>query len=180
MALYHFSEEPDIARFEPRAPLARPEVEPLVWAVDDWHAPMYYVPRECPRACFWPGPHTTPADRERFFGGIDARMVIAIESAWLDRLRSTALYRYTMPPEAFQHPGPEGAHWVSRVPVVPSRVEPVGDLLDALAASGVELRITPSLVDLWGRVIRSTVEFSGTRLRNARGWDPALFAGVTG
>jgi hypothetical protein len=49
MKLYHFSEDPHIAVFEPRAPTARPEVEPLVWAIDEWHAPMYYLLRECPR-----------------------------------------------------------------------------------------------------------------------------------
>jgi hypothetical protein len=41
----------------------------------------------------------------------------------------------------------------------------------------VELRITPSLIGLWQRVVKSTLCYSGTRLRNARGWDPALFAG---
>ena len=29
----------------------------------------------------------------------------------------------------------------------------------------------PRLVDLWARVIESTLEFSGTRLRNATGWN---------
>jgi hypothetical protein len=173
--LYHFSEEPDIARFEPRAPLERPTVPPMVWAIDEWHAPMYLVPRDCPRACFWAGPATSDQDRERWLGGVDARMVIAIEAAWLDRLRRTALFRYRLPPAGFALHDADGGHWVSRDPVVPLAVEPVGDLLAALAASGVELRVTPSLIALWQRVIRSTLCFSGTRLRNARGWDPALF-----
>ena len=166
--LYHFSEEPDIAVFEPRAPLARPEIEPLVWAIDEWHAPMYYVPRECPRACFWPGAHTTPADRERWFAGGGARMVIAVESSWLERIRTTALYRYTMPPESFAPNDDTAGHYVSRAAVAPLAVEPVGDLLAALAASGAELRITPALLDMWQRVIASTLCFSGTRLSNAR------------
>jgi len=166
--LYHFSEEPDIAIFEPRAPTARPEIEPLVWAIDEWHAPMYYVPRECPRACFWPGADTTPADRERWFGGVDARMVIAVESDWLERIRATALYRYTMPPDGFVPNDDTAGHHVSRAAVAPLAVEPVGDLLAALVASGVELRMTPALLDMWQRVIGSTLSFSGTRLRNAR------------
>jgi len=45
----------------------------------------------------------------------------------------------------------------------------VADLLAALAEAEVELRITPSLTDFWSRVISSTLEFSGTRLRNAQG-----------
>ena len=174
-ALYHFSEEGGIARFEPRAPLERPHIEPMVWAIDEWHAPMYFVPRDCPRACFWAGPATSPDDRERFLAGTDARMVVAIESSWLAPLRAAVLHRYRMPPATFVLQDRDGGHWVSRQPVVPLAVEPVGDLLAALAAAGVELRITPSLIALWQRVVRSTLCFSGTRLRNARGWDPTLF-----
>jgi hypothetical protein len=69
-----------------------------------------------------------------------------------------------------------GGHWVSREAVTPVSVEAMPDLLTALAGAGVELRVTPSLVTLWQRVIKSTLEFSGTRLRNARGYDEALFA----
>jgi hypothetical protein len=67
-------------------------------------------------------------------------------------------------------------HYVSSEAVTPIAVQPVGDLLAALAAANVELRITPSLVEMWRRVIRSTLCYSGTRLRNAAGYDPALFA----
>jgi hypothetical protein len=59
--------------------------------------------------------------------------------------------------------------------VTPLSVEPVGDLLMALIGAGVELRITPRLIPLWGRVIRSSLEFSGTRLRNAQGYNEARF-----
>ena len=44
------------------------------------------------------------------------------------------------------------------------------DLLGALAQSGIELRVTPSLISLWKGVIQSSLQFSGTRLRNAEGW----------
>jgi hypothetical protein len=53
---------------------------------------------------------------------------------------------------------------------VPLSVEPVGDLLNAIVSAGCELRVTPQLLELWKRIIASTLEFSGTRLRNARGW----------
>lgn len=169
MQLYHFSEEPDIASFEPHAARTSAENEALVWAIDEWHAPMYYFPRQCPRACFWPGDQTSDADRERWFGGVEARMVIAVEAAWLERIRSTALHRYTMPTESFSlQDGPAG-HWVSREHVVPLGAEPMGDLLAALADAGVELRVTPRLMELWRRVIESTLTYSGTRLRNAKG-----------
>jgi hypothetical protein len=174
--LYHFSEEASIARFEPLPPPSGQDLPPVVWAIDEWHTPMYLVPRDCPRACFWPGPQTSTEDRERWFGGVSARMVIAIESAWLDRLRATTLYRYTMPEAAFTLNDATAGHWISRDPVVPLGIEPIGDLLAALASASVELRMTPSLIDLWQRVIASTLEFSGARLRNARGWSEVFGA----
>lgn len=172
MPLSHFSEDGTIARFVPRPPLARPEVEPLVWAIDDWHAPLYFLPRDCPRVCFWPLPTTTDADRARFFAAVSGRMVIAVEGAWLERLRTTRLYRYTMPEETFVDIHDHGVH-VSRAPVVPLRVEPVGDLLAALAGADVELRIVPSLAPLGRAIVQTTLHFSLIRMRNAEGWAEA-------
>jgi hypothetical protein len=174
MPLYHFSEDPAIECFVPRAPLAHPEVEPLVWAIDEWHQPLYFLPRDCPRACFWPLPTTTPEDLERFFGTVSGRMVIAIEAAWLDRLRATQLYRYVMPEEPFE-PLDDAWMYVSRQTVIPLRVEPAGDLLTRLMEAEVELRICPSLVPLANAIIRATLHFSLIRMRNAQGWvDPTL------
>ncbi len=182
MRLYHFSEEAGIERFEPRPPpriasLVAPATSagddetPLVWAIDEWHAPMYYFPRDCPRACFWPGGDTSAADRERWFAGVDAKMVIAIEATWLDRVRRTVLYRYDMPPETFSFArDDDSGHYVSRLAVEPRNVEPMTDLLSSLADAHIELRITPSLQGLWQRITETTLHFSGTRLRNARGW----------
>jgi hypothetical protein len=56
---------------------------------------------------------------------------------------------------------------VSRETVVPVSVEPVGDLMEALAAAGAELRIMPSLWPLYDAVIASTLDFSIIRWRNA-------------
>ncbi len=167
--LYHFSENLGIVRFEPHVARTSESREAFVWAIDEWHAPMYYTPRDCPRACFWAGPETSAADRDLWLGPVRARMVIAIESSWLERLRATALYRYRFDAARFALRDPIAGHWVSPEPVAPIGVEPVGDLLRALAAADVELRITPSLIGLWERVIRSSLAFSGTRLRNAKG-----------
>lgn len=166
--LYHFSEDPTIPRFVPRPPLAHPEVEPLVWAIDEWHAPMYYVPRDCPRVCFWPVETSTPADVERFFSYVAARMVIAIEAGWLDRLRATSLYRYALPHEPFEVQDAAAGYYVSREPVTPLAVEPVGDLLAALVDAGVELRLSQTLQPLAQAVVASSLHFSLIRMRNAR------------
>ena len=83
MRLFHFSDDPDIAQFEPRpvrVPVERPAGRewlngPLVWAIDDWHQPLYLFPRECPRILLWPTSRTTKQDRLRWMGDISARMV---------------------------------------------------------------------------------------------------------
>jgi hypothetical protein len=43
----------------------------------------------------------------------------------------------------------------------------IDDLLGRHAAAAIELRITPTIWPFWRRVVGSTVEFSGCRLRNA-------------
>jgi hypothetical protein len=165
--LYHFSEDPSIARFVPRRPEARPEVEPLVWAVDDGHAWTYTFPRDCPRMLVWPIATTTPADRAIWPG----ERVACVEWAWYERIRAATLFRYRLPPDSFRPVEGEDHAWmfVSSEPVEALGVDRVGDLFGALAAMGVELRFLPSLAllrDAW----RTTMHVSGIRLRNARGW----------
>ena len=53
-ALWHYSEDPDLGRFQPRVPATNPDAPPLVWAVDSRHAPIFWFPRDCPRGCIWP------------------------------------------------------------------------------------------------------------------------------
>jgi hypothetical protein len=168
-ALYHFSEEPGIEMFEPRGVLQLPEVEPLVWAIDEWHAPMYFFPRECPRILLWPLATTSEADRQRWFGASEARMLAHVEYGWLERMRSVQMFRYEMPSETFKSLDDAGM-FVSREAVRPIGVEAVGDLFKALRDSGVELRVLKALAPLrgaWG----TTLHASGIRLRNAAGWE---------
>ncbi|MEO9256268.1 MAG: DUF6886 family protein [Tepidiformaceae bacterium] len=177
--LYHFSEEPGIELFEPRRPPTPPVPPPgmsaqllaatkVVWAIDAWHSPVYYFPRECPRICFWPLPGTNEADRRRWMGDSDAPMVACIEEAWLERLSTTTLYRYHMPEESFRFFAAPGM-WLSEQTVVPTAVAPVGDLIAALRDAEVELRVMESLQPLRG-IWDSSLHASGIRLRNARGW----------
>ena len=166
-ALWHYSEDPSLGRFRPRPPAAGPRARPLVWAVDTRHAPLFWFPRDCPRGCIWPGPGTTPADRERFFGQSAASRVHVTESGWLERMRDCRLYAYRLPPASFRPHEATGGYWVSEEPVDASERLVIGDLLGRHAAAGLELRVTPSLWPFWRRVAASTVEFSGSRLRNS-------------
>jgi hypothetical protein len=163
----HFSEEPAIERFVPHVPRSRPEVEPLVWAIDEQHAPLYWFPRDCPRVTFWPGPDTAAATVERFFAHTEARRVHAIESGWLERVRACELYVYRLDAGAFERRDDADGHWISREVVEPLGVEPVGDLLARHADAGIELRVTPSLWPLHDAVPASDLRFSIVRMRNA-------------
>ena len=171
MPLYHFSEAPGIEVFAPHSVGHRPEVEPLVWAIDEWHQPMYHFPRACPRILLWVLPTTSEADRERWFGASSARMLAHIEWDWLERMRSTRLYRYALPEESFESLNDAGMY-VSRETVEPLAVESVGDLLEALRNADVELRLLERLTplrDVWS----TTLHASGIRLRNAQDWAKA-------
>ncbi|MEZ4502081.1 MAG: hypothetical protein R3C39_05615 [Dehalococcoidia bacterium] len=170
MPLYHFSEDPSIASFAPRVPEHRQgEVEAFVWAIDAWHAPMYFFPRDCPRILLWALPSTTEADRQRWFGASEARMLAHIEWDWLERVRSASLYRYAFDEAPFEDLHDAGMH-VSRETLEPVGVEAVGPLLEAQRAAGVELRVMESLTPLRG-VWDTSLHASGIRLRNAKGWN---------
>jgi hypothetical protein len=161
--LFHISEESGIGQFEPRpSEYARGRV---VWAIDASHVRNYLVPRECPRVTYYAGPETTSADVERLLGSSAA--VVAVESGWLDRLRSCRLYCYHLPPETFECLDECAGYFVSRVPVVPARVDVLDDPMAALLARGVELRFVPSLWPLRDVVVASSLQFSLIRMRNA-------------
>jgi hypothetical protein len=164
--LWHISEDGSIPRFEPRANPSHDSPEPLVWAIDSGHVPAYWFPRDLPRGTFWALDTTTDDDVERFLTGNRALRVHAIESSWLGALREARLFAYRLPPETFEAYARAAGYFVSREPVEPVEVVELDDLIARHAEAGIELRIVPELWPLWERVIASTLEFSGIRLRN--------------
>lgn len=192
-ALWHFSEDASLGRFRPRPrpqpqprpqpwPRSRPQSQtaatnpgepPLVWAVDTRHAPMFWFPRDCPRGCVWPVSTTTPEDLDRFFGQTSATRIHVTEGDWLERIRNCRLYAYLLPTAAFRPHETVGGYWVADEEVDAVDRVTIDDLLGRHAAAGIELRVTPSIWPFWRRVTASTVEFSGSRLRNSTGCLPA-------
>ena len=165
--LYHFSEDPSIERFIPRPVRVGPSDEALVWAIDSAYCHQFYFPRDCPRVIISNSSHTMEDDVETFFGQTTASVIAAIESRWLERLRNTAIYRYTLPSQGFELRNESAGYWVSELETRPVDVLPIPDLLEALVDAGVELRIMPSLVPLRDAAIKSTVNFDIIRWRNA-------------
>jgi hypothetical protein len=156
-ALWHVSEEPDIERFVPR--------KGLVWAIDTRHLPLYWFPRDCPRATFWAQSDTSDENVELWLGGDRAQRVHVIESAWLEPMRNTRVVAYRMPEATFV---PTDRFWISHEAVDPLEVVELGDLRHRHAEARIELRVEPALYPLWDAVVASTLDFSGIRLRNAR------------
>jgi hypothetical protein len=130
---------------------------------------LYLFPRECPRIVVWPTQYTSEEDRTAWFGATANRRAIAhIERAWLDRLASGVIYRYHVPVNQFEDIDDVGM-WVSNTPVVPSRMDVLGDLIAELESRNVELRIMDNLTPL-KEIWQTTLHASGIRLRNAQGW----------
>lgn len=176
MRLFHFSDDPAIARFEPRpvrVPSARPAGRewlngPLVWAIDDAHQTLYLFPRDCPRILAWATPQSTAADRARWLGPGDPRAVAFVEAAWINRLRSAAIQRYELPAATFRSLEDAGM-WVSEAPVVPLDHVVLAGLDGELARRGVDLRVIDSLAPL-ATLWNSSLHVSGIRLRNSASW----------
>ena len=162
-ALWHVSEDPGIERFEPHVPRTSDRPEPLVWAVDTRHLPLYWFPRDCPRACFWAGEHTSVEDARLLQS---SQQVHATENTWRRRMQAARVVAYRMPEATFEHKG--DGFWVSREPVEPIELVNLGDLLERHAAAAIKLRFVTSIWPLWQQIVASTLEFSGIRLRNAQ------------
>ena len=160
--LLHFSEDPGIERFVPHVPVTNPGEPPMVWTVDEVHAPLFWFPRDCPRITFW-SDDGSPADG---LGATAARRVHAIEEAWVDTVARCALHVYRFGPEAFR-PWPDAdGYWVATEAQVPLDVAPVGDLFERHREQAIELRVLPDLRPLRDAVLASGYRFSMCRMAN--------------
>lgn len=139
----------------------------MVWAVDAEHAPLFWFPRDCPRVTVWPrGDDERTAFREAWH--TTAPRVHAIETRWLDRLRTTTIHRYDFDDGPFV-PWPEASGYeVAREAVEPIACEPIGDLLALHVDAGIELRVVPSIWPLVDLAVSGPWDFSIARKHNAQ------------
>jgi hypothetical protein len=157
-ALWHVSEDDSIRRFEPR--------DGKVWAIATRLLPLYWFPRDCPRASFWAESTTTDDDVDRFLGGDRARRVHVVEPEWLEPMRTTRVFAYRMPADTFAEN--EDRFWISTEPVEPLAVAELGDLVERHEQAAIELDTELHLLRFWDEVVGTSLGFSGIRLRNAR------------
>ena len=163
--LLHFSEDPDIKVFRPHVPASSPDNPPMVWAVDEEHAPGFWFPRNAPRACCWSTgkPLTEPG---RSLLGLGTRMH-AIENAWLERMRSCRLYVYRFDSAPFELRNKDAGYFSTKETIKPLSVEFVGDLLALHSSANIELRIVQNLWPVIDAIVASGLEFSIIRKMNA-------------
>lgn len=164
--VHHYSEDGTIRRFTPHVPPTNPSHPPAVWAIGSSYAPLYGFPRDCPRISVWAN---TPGQQDvltRTFAS-EAQRIIGTELGWLDRIRTTRLYRYTFDPADFEPWDQAEGQYISDHVVTPLAVEPIDDLLGLHVEAGVELRFTPRLGPLTDKMLASGLPFSFVRLRNA-------------
>jgi hypothetical protein len=150
-ALWHVSEDATIDHFVPHHQPLHANDEPLVYAIDTRHLPLYWFPRDCPRASFWASSGTSDDDVERWLDGNRLRRVHVVEPRWIEPMRTTRVLAYRLPGETFE----------------PLELVELGDLVERHRAAAIELRTEPRLVDLHEAIVASTLDFSGIRLRNA-------------
>jgi hypothetical protein len=145
--LHHFSDREDISIFAPRAPLRHPRAEPLVYAIDGWHSPLYFFPRDCPRIGICPVESTSAEDRESYNSWTDKRMRIFVEQCDEPSWRTGELIRYDFNPlDGFIDTGDHGV-WISRQNVRPLASTKIRNLPEAAIKADVEVLVTPSLLE---------------------------------
>lgn len=167
--LFHFSENPSIKVFEPLANKNFKDLPPAVWAIDEKHSVNYFFPRDCPRVIFSKSNNISEKDAQLFFSATKANTIIAVESAWLETIRQTTIYKYTFPADRFTLFDETAGYYISYSAIKPIAMEPVDDLLGKISSKSIELRVTPSLYPLRDAIVSSTIDdFSIIRFRNAK------------
>ncbi len=176
MRLFHISEEPDINIFKPRKPyrIDLQDSPPLVWAITEKCMVNFLTPRECPRLTYHIGEKTSDEDINKFFSTKEVNHVVVIESDWLNKLLQTTLYIYEFETTNFYLQDQTAGYYVSEYEEKPIDVITVNDIMNEHIIRKTEFRIIPSLWDLREEIVKSTLNFSLCRLKNAKDADEKL------
>jgi hypothetical protein len=165
-AVHHYSEDPGIECFVPHVPATNPGSPPLVWAIEPAYAPLYWFPRDCPRVTVWAHDDAQRAALRARWGSGCRRLHFAARADEAS-VHDARVYEYAFAPDPFAPWDEAEGQWVATSAVRPRAVRPMGDLVEAHAAAGVELRFEPDLAARRAEVLASGLPFSIVRWRAA-------------
>ncbi|SDP08767.1 hypothetical protein SAMN04487897_13535 [Paenibacillus sp. yr247] len=103
--------------------LNRRDMPPVVWAIDDAHEYTFYFPRNCPRIVYTRTNEISDEDNNKFFGLTKSDIVVAVETDWYERIKSTTIYSYRLPANTFQLFDEFAGYYISTQIVKPVEVE---------------------------------------------------------
>ena len=167
--VFHVSEEPGISVFEPRpSPSYFESINgDVVFAVSGQLLHNYLLPRDCPRVTWYAGEHTNITDKNKYLNSTTP-YVVTVESGWYQRIKSTVLYCYEFPINNFMLLDECAGYYISYQQGVPISVTVIDDIITELLKRNVELRFTPSLIQLAAEIKTTSLNFSLIRIRNAK------------
>ncbi|EHQ28797.1 DUF6886 family protein [Mucilaginibacter paludis] len=166
LRLFHVSEEAGIQTFLPRPSPSHFKhlTGDVVFAIDHFHLHNYLLPRDCPRVTFYADDEQQTDPLLKFS---TAQFVVAVESAWFERILQTTLYCYELPVNNFTLLDKTAGYYVSYAEVKPIEVTVIDNLLQRLLSLDIELRFMPDIKPLAEAVAKSELNFSLIRMRNA-------------
>jgi hypothetical protein len=163
MNLFHISETPNIARFDPR-PDENGHL--VVWAIDIERLPNYLLPRDCPRVCARRTRDIPASDVETLLAGKD--YAIYVEERWRERISAAELFCYVFDSRGFECVDDNAGYYQSGNSVIPLGADRLTDLEKQIASHGVALCYVDSLWPIRDRVVASTLAFSCIRMHNTQ------------
>ena len=163
--VFHYSEDPSIARFAPHVPRSTPVDAPAVWAIDADRAPLYWFPRDCPRATVWAN-HDEQRTRLHAIFNTTADRVQVAPCEWQDRMSTVALYEYRFDAVGFAPWDDAEGQWISRVEQLPIGVAECGDLIERQRSHAIDLRFVEDLAVWRETIVASGLPFSIVRYRS--------------
>jgi hypothetical protein len=162
MRIFHVSETPNIACFEPRI---ADDGRAVVWAIDDLHLPNYLLPRECPRVCVRRGACDDAALVARVLGA--SEHAIYVEAAWRKQIAEATLFVYEFDASQFVCVDANAGYFQSMIELQPLAMTTLEDATHELSSRGVALHFVDNLWPIQQVIISSELQFSCIRMRNA-------------
>ena len=101
-------------------------------------------------------------------GPAGADFIIALENAWYQKIQNTTLYCYEFPTGNFQVADEGAGYYISYETIKPISISRIANPLEELEKRKVELRFMPNLWSLADEIIKSSLQYSLIRMRNAK------------